>query len=229
MTSLLAASLAFVLLHRLVSGSPLRERIAARLGERRFQASFGLASATGLLWLGAAYATTPPAFREPLWSSPALLWSAQWLLQPLAILLITSGFLAPNPGTVGQEGAVDRPDVVRGVLRITRHPFLWGVALLAAGHMAALPSPRGLLLFGTIGVVALAGTLSIDAKRRRRLGPRWIPFSAATSNLPFAAVLAGRQRLELREIGLKPLLAAALLSVVSVLAHPALLSSLLPF
>jgi hypothetical protein len=28
---------------------------------------------------------------------------------------------------VAQEGALDRPDVVKGMLRITRHPFLWGV------------------------------------------------------------------------------------------------------
>jgi uncharacterized membrane protein len=39
--------------------------------------------------------------------------------------------------------------------------------------------------------------LSIDARRARALGPRWTLFSSQTSNVPFAAVLAGRARVRL--------------------------------
>jgi uncharacterized membrane protein len=122
-----------------------------------------------------------------------------------------------------------RPRVtVRGALRITRHPFLWGVALLAVGHMATVPSPRSLVLFGTLLAVALAGTLSIDAKRRRKLGLHWAPYAAVTSNLPFAAILAGRQPLKPAELRVRDLLVAGLLIAGTALAHPTIRRALFP-
>jgi uncharacterized membrane protein len=35
--------------------------------------------------------------------------------------------------------------------------------------------------------LALLGPLSIDAKRKRKMGERWLAFAAQTSNVPFAA------------------------------------------
>jgi len=49
--------------------------------------------------------------------------------------------------------------------------------------------------------VALAGTVSIDAKRRRLLGSTWEPFAAQTSIILFAAIAAGRNQFIPREIG----------------------------
>jgi len=49
--------------------------------------------------------------------------------------------------------------------------------------------------------VALAGTVSIDAKRRRLLGDAWEPFAAQTSIVPFAAIAARRNQFIPREIG----------------------------
>ena len=221
MINLITASAFFLLLHRVVSGSSLRSLIASRIGEGRFRGAFALASFAAVAWLGFAYAAAPPMWREHLWSVPSFVRYAQLALQPVGLLLVITGFMTPNPGTVGQEDQVDRPGVVRGALRVTRHPFLWGVALISIGHMATVPSPRGLLLFGTLLVVALAGTASIDAKRRTLLGPRWTPFATATSNLPLAAILSGRQSLQVSEFsGKAPALAAAL-SALSWLVHPA--------
>src|SRR5215469_3346420 len=59
-----------------------------------------------------------------------------------------------------------------------------------------------LVFFATWAIVALAGTVSIDAKRRRLLGAAWEPFAAQTSVVPFAAIAAGRNRFVPREIGL---------------------------
>ena len=221
MINLIAASASFILLHRLLSGSALRPMIVARTGERWFRAAFALGSLAGVVWLGLAYAATAATWRQHLWGVPSFAWYAQFLLQPLACLLVVAGLTSPNPGTVGQEERVEWPGVVRGALRVTRHPFLWGIALLSVGHLATVPSPRSLLLFGTLLVVALTGTVSIDAKRRAGLGPRWTPFAATTSNIPFAAILDGRQPLRLRELGFKPFVLAAVLSILSWLAHPA--------
>jgi len=57
------------------------------------------------------------------------------------------------------------------------------------------------VLFAAMLALALFGTVSIDAKRKRALGKSWDAFAAQTSNVPFAAVAAGRQRLSLDEIG----------------------------
>jgi uncharacterized membrane protein len=48
-------------------------------------------------------------------------------------------------------------------------------------------------------VLALFGTASIDAKRRRKMGAAWESFAAKTSNIPFAAVIAGRNTLNFTE------------------------------
>jgi uncharacterized membrane protein len=94
------------------------------------------------------------------------------------------------------------------MLRITRHPFLWGVVLFCAGHLAMRTDPASLVLFGTLLVVAVLGTFSIDAKLKLRYGAAWERFAGQTSNLPFAAIAAGRQRLAPGEIGWLRLLAS---------------------
>ena len=199
---------------------PFDALLVRRIGELAYGRSFQIASLAGLVWLGMAYAgANQAAVVGQLWSVPPLVRDLQLIIQPLALLLIVTGLTTPNPGTFRQEAVADQSDIVRGVLRVTRHPFLWGVALFAAGHLLATPSPRNLVLFGTLLVVALAGTVSIDAKRRRALGPKWTAFAARTSNIPFAAILAGQQPLRLDELGWKMTIAAAALSAVLVLTH----------
>jgi len=61
--------------------------------------------------------------------------------------------------------------------------------------------PIAIILMLPAAVVALAGTVSIDAKRRRLLGAAWEPFAGQTFIVPFAAI-AGRNRFIPREIGL---------------------------
>jgi uncharacterized membrane protein len=76
-----------------------------------------------------------------------------------------------------------------------------GVALWALVHLVGNGDWASLVFFGGWAVVALAGPASIDAKRRRKLGgAAWGGFAAQTSILPLAAILAGRNRFEPREI-----------------------------
>jgi uncharacterized membrane protein len=55
-------------------------------------------------------------------------------------------------------------------------------------------------LLWRLAVTALAGTVLIDAKRRRALGPGWQSFAAQTSIVPFAAIAVGRTRFNTGEI-----------------------------
>ncbi|HEY1612579.1 MAG TPA: NnrU family protein [Rhizomicrobium sp.] len=200
MNSLIWASAVFLAIHLLISGTRLRDVLTGVIGERAYLGLFSLASLGVIVWLARAYDMAQASGDDPMLYDLGI--GVHHLAIPvvaLAFFLGVQGLLMPNPTAVMQEGAASRPDVIRGVLRITRHPFLWGVALWSAFHLAANGDEASIILFGTFFVLSLLGTLSIDAKRRRKLGPAWENFAAKTSNLPFAAVLAGRTRLMLAE------------------------------
>jgi uncharacterized membrane protein len=124
-----------------------------------------------------------------------------------AVVLVVIGLATPNPTSVAQEDRLAQP--AQGIVRVTRHPFLTGVGLWALVHLVGNGDLASLVFFATWAVVALAGTVSIDAKRRRLAGAaRWDGFAAQTSITPFAAIAAGRNRFSLREIGAWRCLAA---------------------
>jgi len=218
MFSLLAAAAFFLAIHLLVSGTRVRDALTGRIGQGPYMGLFSLSSVAGLVWLGFAFADARG--HAPYWDLTPLTRQIQLGLQLLAMLLIVPGLTTPNPTSVRQEGALDRADVVKGMLRITRHPFLWGVAIWAAGHLLVNGDPASLVLFGTMLLLALFGTASIDAKRRRALGPKWDAFAGQTSNVPFAAIAAGRQKLSLGEIGWWRIVLAVAVWALLAWAHP---------
>jgi uncharacterized membrane protein len=185
---------------------------------------FSLASVAGLVWLGFAFAHAR-GHASAFWEMTPLTHLVQLGLQFVALLFIVPGLATPNPTSVRQEGALDRPDVVCGMLRITRHPFLWGVAIWAAGHLLVNGDVASLVLFGALLLLALFGTTSIDDKRRRALGSKWDAFADQTSNLPFAAIIQGRQNLSLAEIGWWRFALAVVVYAGLLFAHPLLFGS----
>lgn len=202
MPMLIAAAAVFLAIHLLISGTRARDALTGRIGEGPYMGLFSLASLAGIVWLGFAYAQARHAAADDvLWDITPLTRSVQLALQLLAMLLILPGLTTPNPTSVRQEASLQNPEVVKGMLRITRHPFLWGVAVWALGHLLVNGDLASIMLFGSMLALALFGTVSIDAKRRRKLGKGWDAFAAQTSNIPFAAVATGRQRLSLGEIG----------------------------
>lgn len=206
MTQLILAAIAFAGLHLLVSGTRLRDALVASLGEKAYRGVFSLASAVTLGWLILAWSKARVPMPTPL---PALKGPAD-LLVLIAFVFVVLGLLTPGPTIVGAEKLLEKEDNVRGVHRITRHPFLWGIALWAVVHLTLNPEPAGLVFFGTFALVAIAGTFSIDAKRARLYGEHWPRYAAKTSNIPFAAIAQGRSRLALGEIGLVKIVAALL-------------------
>src|SRR5262249_17465829 len=124
-----------------------------------------------------------------------------------------------------QDDAATREGVVHGILRITRHPFLWGVALWSAFHLLANGDRASIILFGSLLVLAVAGTYSIDAKRARKMGVAGGPVAKATSNIPFAAIIAGRNSLKVGELLDYRLLIAVVVFLVVLFAHPWLFSA----
>ncbi len=197
MISLILSALAFIGIHIGVSGSTLRDRAVAAIGLRGYMVAFSLASVAAIAWLVASYNTAPyvESWGQLEWWKPF-----QIVLMLPAFLLVVIGLATPNPTSVAQEGLVSQAP--RGIVRVTRHPFLMGVAIWAAVHLIGNGDLASFLFFAALAVVAVAGTLSIDAKRRRVLGAQaWDGFARRTSIVPFAAILQGRNSFSARELG----------------------------
>ena len=208
MFELIAASAYFLLIHFGVSSTRLRDTLVSRLGEGPYRGAFALASLIGLVWMIYAYRHAPTVD----------LWGQLLGLRPLALVLVFIAFLlggiglgTPSPTQVGKESKLaEGTDIARGMVRITRHPFLWGVALWALVHVVVNGDLASLILFGSLLLLALGGTVAIDAKRRRKFGDGWAKFAQTTSSIPFAAILSGRNSIasSLGEIGIvRPLVA----------------------
>lgn len=197
MTNLALAAVAFAAMHLLIAGTRVRDALVARLGEKRFVGLFSLASAVVLAWLiwayGGAHQPTPTALADLRWLAATLVF--------VAFALIVLGLATPGPTVVGGDKLMNREDPARGIHRITRHPFLWGVALWAVVHLAFNLEAANLLFFGTFALVAVVGTFSIDAKRARRYGEAWRRYASLTSNIPFVAIAQNRNRFVLAELG----------------------------
>ena len=218
MALLTAWAAIWILIHRLISGGAGRKLLVAYMGERPYRLSFALLSIACLAGLAHAYANVKP---EGIAIAPWLV-SIVGLIQLLAAMLIVAGLSMRNPATAGMGNAAGEPNIVRGMLRVTRHPFLWGILLWSAGHLLVRHDPAAIMFFGSIGAVALMGTWSIDRKRRRALGAPWSDFSRKTSSIPFLAIVTGRQPFVLREIGLGRTAAAFALWFASLWLHPQL-------
>jgi uncharacterized membrane protein len=209
MANLIAAAAFFLAIHFGISGTKLRDQLVRIVGEKAFRGVFALTSIVGLLWLIRAYSRAPYV----------ALWGRLTALEPLAaplvlgaVALVVIGISTPNPTAVGGESQLTREVQARGIMRITRHPFLWGTALWAFVHFVINGNLASSIVFGSLFVLSIAGTRSIDAKRRRAFGERWQHFAQQTSNVPFAAIATQRNHLgvALREIGIvRPALAIA--------------------
>ena len=210
MTMLVAATVAFLATH-FVTSTPLRPALVSAMGEWPYRGVYSLVAFITLGWMIWAYVGAP---REFLWSGFRQL---PYVVMPLAFVLIACGYWR-NPTMVGADKLLKSDDPARGVIRITRHPIMWGVMLWAAAHMLARGDLKSLVFFGAIVALAAVGTLAMD--RRKRSNPDWPRFAAATSHIPFVAVAQGRNRIVWREIGwLRPVLGLA--AFFAVLAfHP---------
>src|SRR5262245_14697788 len=157
--NLIAAAATFAVLHLRVAGTRLRDRIVAAIGEQRYLGLFSLASLGAIGWLAWAYSHAfSSSANAGYWTTPGWLkWTCGGLVL-IAFLAIVVGLTTPNPTAVQQEKLLESKDPARGALRITRHPFLWGIALWSAAHIAANGDRASLLLFSTLLIVAVVGT-----------------------------------------------------------------------
>ena len=209
------ATLVFLATH-FVSSTPVRGSLVEAMGEKAYLGAYSVVSFVTIGWMAWAYLRAPFL---PLWLVPGVkLWPL--VVMPFSLVLVASGVMTKNPSAVGQAAALKADDPARGILRVTRHPVMWGIALWAAVHLVARGDVASLVFFGGFLVLALAGTALIDARKADTLGEEWARFAAVTSNVPFSAIVEGRNRFSAGEIGAKRVGTGVALYAIVLAAHP---------
>ena len=215
--SLIAATAFFVVGHFLLSSIPVRTGIIKAIGATGFQAGYGVLMLGGLVWMTMAYGDAP---YEPVWTPPDWARHVTYILTLIGLVLAVVGLATRSPTSVGGEKMATDPQPVRGIVTVTRHPFLVGVALWALGHLLVNDSVADMILFGGLLILCIGGPLHIDSRRKAAMGAAWAPIALTTSIVPFWAVLQGRSKVDWSGIGLPRVAAGLAVYVGLAYAHP---------
>jgi len=183
--------------HMVLSSLPVRGKLIARLGEKTFRGLYSLiafATFIPLVWVyfgnrhagGVVWSLAAAPGVRPL----------AMLLAVLGIAMIVAGVLRPSPALAGIKQAWG----ARGLTRITRHPLFMGIALWALSHLLLNGFVTDVLFFGGLLAFSLAGAAHQDARKRATEEERLGQFLAESSYWPFAAVIAGRNRVIWQEL-----------------------------
>ncbi len=213
---LIAATASFVLAHFVLSWQPVRRALVARIGRGPFLGGYSIVIGAAFVWMNLAYIRAPVT---ELWTQQYWQWIVTLVVMPFASILLVAGATTANPTMVGGETVMDRPDPARGIFKVTRHPIMWAIALWAVVHMIATGDSSSLVFFGGLAILALVGMAHIDARKRAEDPARFARLAAITSAIPLAALLAGRTRVSLGEIGWGRMLGGLILYVILMYGH----------
>jgi len=209
----------FVGSHFLLSAPPVRRPLVRAMGEWPFIGFYSLVALGLFGWMLLAYAAAPFI---PVWDPPTALRHLSLTVMVFACILVVAGLSTPNPSVVWMDGDAIAGKSPVGILKVTRHPMMWGVGLWSLTHLLANGDAGGIILFGGMAVLSFGGAAAIDIKKRVLLGDAWARYCAKTSYVPFGAIVAGRARVGLREIGYWRLVLGIVLYVVLLVGHAAL-------
>ena len=208
------AAAVFVASHIVLSSTPLRGALIGVLGEAGFRGAYSAVALGALIWLAVAHGAAP---HVEIWSPSAAARHLPLVVMPFAAILLVAGVSVRNPA--GMMAPAPDGNPAPGILKVTRHPVMWAIALWALAHMAANGDAASLLLFGALALLALAGMALIDRRKAAELGAGWGPVLLTTSALPFAAMLSGRAKFRFAEVGAWRLLAGVALYLALLLLH----------
>jgi uncharacterized membrane protein len=214
-TNLWLACAAFLATH-FISSTPLRGMLVKAAGQLAYTGIYALLAFATLGWMIWAYGKAPPG---PLWPGLRMLPA---LVMPLSFILLACGMLSRNPTLVGAERLLKSSEPARGIIRVTRHPMMWGFMLWAGVHVLARGEMKATVFFGTFLVLAALGALLIDRRKAKTLGEDWRRFAAVSSYFPLLAIFQGRNHFAAREIGWRNPLIGLALYALFFWFHPAL-------
>ncbi|CAA7621746.1 Predicted membrane protein [Candidatus Terasakiella magnetica] len=163
---LIAAIGCFVGAHSLTNLRPLRHRCIEAVGKAGFYGAYSVLSTVLLVWVVAAAINAPTLV---IWQQHGWMRWVPPLVMPVVCLALVAGLTTPNPFSIG-PGAKGFDPAHPGILRLTRHPVIWGLGLWTGAHIVPNGHLAGLMLFVPLLVMSLLGKRVLDAKRRQSLG-----------------------------------------------------------
>ncbi|MDA7949072.1 MAG: NnrU family protein [Hyphomicrobiaceae bacterium] len=216
MAQLAVASIVFIALH-ILPALKFREWLVKQIGDPAYMGLFSLASVLGLAWMIYAYQAAPAG--DPLWiTGPAIRWATA-VLMLFPFIFVVCGTTTKNPTSVMGKGALKDHQKWTDIFAITRHPVMWAIIVWATLHLINRPEMRSLLFFGAMGLLGLAGSVRQEVRKHKELGPAWEKFVSQTSHVPFLAILSGRARLRLADLGGWRIVTAVLLWLATLYLH----------
>jgi len=177
--TLIAANIAFVGTHFAMS-HPLRAPMVKALGAGGFQGAYTVVSFVTLAWVYFAFTAAPPA---DLPGSGDAGWIAATIITLPAMILL-AGSLVGNPALPTPMAEAQARAEPKGVMRVTRHPMMWGIGLWAASHIILFWSIRTMVTALAMGILALVGAKLQDAKKEALMGESWAEWERRTSYWP---------------------------------------------
>lgn len=215
-------ALLFVGTHVGLSTGRVRGALVARLGEGGFTAFYLIVAS--LTWAGLITAYAAHRFDGPAGlalGATALRWPLMLVIVVGMALLVTGFAVYPALPSALFAPSVPPP---RGIARVTRHPFFAGVALVFVAHALLATRLVGAIVALALAVLAIVGGWHQDRKLQAR-HDAYGAYLAATSAVPFAAIVAGRQRLAWRELPIRFLAAGVVVAVVLRSIHASLFAA----
>ena len=210
---LVAALAVFLASHSLTNLKPFRERAIGLVGKGGFYGGYSVLSLLLLAWMILAYMDAPTVV---VWEQqPWMRWVPP-VAMLLACLLGAAGLSSPNPFSIGPGGRGFDP-ARPGIVRLTRHPVIWALALWAGAHAVPNGDVAALMLFVPLLGLALAGPRILDTKRRGQLG------EAEWRRLAEAAARPWRIGQLVGEVGAKRLLAGLAVYGALLMVHQPLI------
>ncbi|WP_029009470.1 NnrU family protein [Azospirillum halopraeferens] len=197
--------------HAVPSWPGVRPALIARMGRTGFITLHSLLSLVTLALFVHAYRTAE-VYGHVFFPADGAAMAAV-VLMPVAVFLVVARLMRPS-------GEPQTPRPPAGIYRITRHPGSMGLLLWALLHLQATGDLRRVILFATMAAIALFAIVKNDWVLRHAGTPEAGTFRTRTSVIPFAAILSGRQRPVVSEIGVTPFLAALTAYAALLLAHP---------
>lgn len=213
---LLAAAAVFLATHIGLASYASRTALIAKFGQRGYLIGYVIVS---FVTFGALLFSFADAPREYLWLAPTWVRHLPMGVMIIVCILIVAGYMGPNPTAVGLDRLAKLDEGPKGIFRVTRHPILSGIVLWALVHIPASGQLSAIILQASIALLAIMGMMQIDRRKARTLGEEWQAYAAQTSAVPFAAILAKRQRFVFSEIGGLPIIGGAGLYFILISAH----------
>jgi uncharacterized membrane protein len=167
MSLLIAGLLLFIIIHLLPAASPhTRARLAGKLGENAYRGVFSVVIVAALVIIVFGWkATTPTSvYAPPVGGGPVI--SA--LVFFAFVLFVTS-------------------KVRSNYRRIVRHPQMMAVILWSVAHLLVNGDARSVILFGGLGIWAVAEIVLCNKRDGEWQKPDVVPFSADM----IVAIIAG--------------------------------------